>query len=148
MVNNPALRKKMSVESINAATWPNRSYRVFEDANIFWGWGPRATYDKSTTHPKFDPTRLRTYDLQIMTSHFTPLRHQLKPLCNHQWLLFAQFNKKRLLYKICSPWKDILGNLGREILMPHSVSPGNQDPSGLTVFVMYFTWLCGSHFNL
>ena len=35
------------------------------------------TWDRSTTQPKFDPTRVRTYDLQIMTVHFMSLRRLL-----------------------------------------------------------------------
>ena len=30
--------------------------------------------DRSTTHPKSDPTRVQTHDFQIMTVHFMPLR--------------------------------------------------------------------------
>ena len=33
--------------------------------------------DTSTTHPKFDPTGVRTYDLQIMTVHFMSMRRLL-----------------------------------------------------------------------
>ena len=29
----------------------------------------RTTWDRSTTHPKFDPTGVQTHDLQIMTVH-------------------------------------------------------------------------------
>ena len=32
--------------------------------------------DKRTTHPKFDLTRVRTHDLQIMTVQFMYLRHR------------------------------------------------------------------------
>ena len=28
------------------------------------------TWDRNTTHPKFNPTGVRTHDLQIMTVHF------------------------------------------------------------------------------
>ena len=35
------------------------------------------TWDRSTTHPKFDPTRVRSHDLQIMTVHFMSLRRLL-----------------------------------------------------------------------
>ena len=33
-------------------------------------FGSSTTWDRSTTHPKIDPTGVRTYDLQIMTVHF------------------------------------------------------------------------------
>ena len=35
------------------------------------------TWDRSTTHFKFDPTGVRTHDLQIMTVHFMSLRRLL-----------------------------------------------------------------------
>ena len=31
-------------------------------------------WERSTKHPKFDPTGVRTHDLQIMTAHFMSLR--------------------------------------------------------------------------
>ena len=34
----------------------------------------RTTWDRSTTHPKFDLTGVRTHDLQIMIVHFMSLR--------------------------------------------------------------------------
>ena len=40
--------------------------------------GSSTTYrDRSTTHPKFDPTEVQTHDLQIMTIHFMSLRRLL-----------------------------------------------------------------------
>ena len=36
-------------------------------------FGSSTTWDRSTTHPKFDPTGIRTHDLQIMTVHFMSL---------------------------------------------------------------------------
>ena len=44
--------------------------------------------DRSTTHPKFGPTGVRTHDLQIMTVHFMSLRRLLYPR-GHQWLLLC-----------------------------------------------------------
>ena len=35
------------------------------------------TWDRSTTHPKFNLTGVRTHDLQIMTVHFMSLRRLL-----------------------------------------------------------------------
>ena len=35
------------------------------------------TWDRSTMHSKFDPTGVRTHDLQIMTVHFMSLRRLL-----------------------------------------------------------------------
>ena len=35
------------------------------------------TWDRSTTHPKFDPIGVRTHDLQIMAVHFMSLRRLL-----------------------------------------------------------------------
>ena len=35
------------------------------------------TWDRSTTHPKFDLTGVQTHDLQIMTVHFMSLRRLL-----------------------------------------------------------------------
>ena len=32
-------------------------------------FGSSTPYTRSTTHPKFDPTGVRTQDLQIMTAH-------------------------------------------------------------------------------
>ena len=34
------------------------------------------TYDRSTMHPKLDPTGVQTHDLQIMTVHFMSLRRK------------------------------------------------------------------------
>ena len=34
-------------------------------------FGSSTTWDRSTTHSKFDPTRVQTHDLQIMTVHVT-----------------------------------------------------------------------------
>ena len=42
------------------------------------------------THPKFDPTGVRTHDLQIMTVHFMSLRCLLQPL-GHQWVDWKQY---------------------------------------------------------
>ena len=44
----------------------------------------------STTHPKFDLIRFRTYDLEIMTVHFMPLimRHTSQSLNHHPPTLF------------------------------------------------------------
>ena len=39
--------------------------------------GLNATWDRSTTHPKFHATRVQTHDLQIMTVQFTSLRRLL-----------------------------------------------------------------------
>ena len=40
-------------------------------------FGSSMTLDRSTTHPKFDPTGVRTHDLQIMTVYFMSLRRLL-----------------------------------------------------------------------
>ena len=53
-------------------------------ANIFFLF----KYDLGQKYygPKFNPTRVRTHDLQIMTVHFMSIRRLLKPPI-HQWLL-------------------------------------------------------------
>ena len=52
-----------------------------------------ATWDRSTTHPKFDPTGVRTHDLQIMTVHFIFWRA----------IIFGEFGSLRIFAKILSP---------------------------------------------
>ena len=52
-------------------------------------------------HPKFDPTKVRTHDLQIMIVHFISLRCQLWPL-GHQWLL----KKEIYCHIILEVWGD------------------------------------------
>ena len=44
---------------------------------LYYIFGSSTTWDKSTTHPKFDQTWARTHDLQIMTAHFMSLRRLL-----------------------------------------------------------------------
>ena len=44
---------------------------------ILFMFSSSTTWDRSTTHPKFDPTGIRTHDLQIMTVHFMSLRRLL-----------------------------------------------------------------------
>ena len=53
------------------------------------------TWDRSTMHPKFDPTGFRTHDLQIMIVHFMSLRH-LSTL-----LLVYNGSAYRMLHNIC-----------------------------------------------
>ena len=43
-------------------------------------FGSSTTYDRSSTYLKFDPTRVRTHDFQIMTVQFMSLGHLLSPL--------------------------------------------------------------------
>ena len=57
-------------------------------ANGKWHFGFKYNLDRGTTHPKFDPTRVQTLDLQIFTVHFMSLRHILAPL-GHQRLPFT-----------------------------------------------------------
>ena len=59
--------------------------------------------NRSTTHPKFDLTRVQTHDLQIMTVHFMSLRRLLSQLC-HQWLLPTFTVWVELLGKLLDPW--------------------------------------------
>ena len=40
-------------------------------------FGSSTTWNRSTTHPKFNPTGVWTHDLQIMTVHFMSLRRLL-----------------------------------------------------------------------
>ena len=40
-------------------------------------FGSSTTKDRSTTHPKFNLTGVRTHNLQIMTVHFMSLRSLL-----------------------------------------------------------------------
>ena len=49
----------------------------------FWCIWFKYDLDKSTMHPKFNPTRVRTHDLLIMTVHFMSLRCLPLPL-DHQ----------------------------------------------------------------
>ena len=44
---------------------------------VYYIFGSSTTQDRSTMHPKFDPTGVQTHDLQIMTVHFTSLRRLL-----------------------------------------------------------------------
>ena len=46
----------------------------------FWYFFIKCDLDRSTTHSKFDPTEVRTHDLQIMTVHSMSLRRLLSPL--------------------------------------------------------------------
>ena len=42
--------------------------------NIYKNFGSSTTWNRSTTHPKFDLTTVQTHDLQIITAHFMLLR--------------------------------------------------------------------------
>ena len=50
--------------------------RLLFDA-FFIFFGSNTNWDRSTTHPKFEPTGVRSHDLQIMTVHFMSLRRLL-----------------------------------------------------------------------
>ena len=49
----------------------------YTDALAIDMFSSSTTWDRSTMHPKFDPTGARTHDLQIMTVHFKSLRRTL-----------------------------------------------------------------------
>ena len=67
---------------VNILSWKlNNSYKL----HLHFYFGTSTTWDRSTTHLKFDPTGVRTNDHQIMTVHFMSLRRLLWPL-GHQWL--------------------------------------------------------------
>ena len=53
---------------------PERQQLITSLIVYFW---IQYNLDKSTTHPKFDPTGIQTHDLQIMTVHFMSLRRLL-----------------------------------------------------------------------
>ena len=50
-----------------------KMYNVLKYTKIFM-FSSSTTWDRSTTHSKFDSTGVRTHDLQIMTVHFMSLR--------------------------------------------------------------------------
>ena len=50
--------------------WPTGQLVLSIDVD-FWF---KLNSDRSTTHPKFNPTRIQTHDLQITTVHFMSLR--------------------------------------------------------------------------
>ena len=52
-------------------------YTLGRDEMSMLMFGSSTTWDRSTMHPKFDTTGVRTHDLQIMTVHFMSLRRLL-----------------------------------------------------------------------
>ena len=60
----------MQTKVSNTQAFQRQCHTVIDD----YMFSSSTTWDRTTTHPKFDPTGVRTHDLQIMTVHFMSLR--------------------------------------------------------------------------
>ena len=58
-----------NIQAVQSWTEPLKYIQI-----IFYFW-IKDDLDRSTMHTKFDPTEVRTHDLQIMTVHFMSLIH-------------------------------------------------------------------------
>ena len=57
---------------------------LLKRSHKYYMFSSSTTWDRSTTHPKFDPTGVRTHDFQIMTVHFMSLRRpSSSPACKY-----------------------------------------------------------------
>ena len=58
------------------------------------------SWDRSTTHHKFDPTRVRAHDLQIMTQHWGTCSNHSAIRTSARWCLMAARNCKYSVKKV------------------------------------------------
>ena len=73
---------------------PHTLLQLYHINRKFWYFWIKYDLGQKYYVPKFDPTEVRTHDLQIMTVHFMSLRHLMhagKQLC---------FEKKSLVFSL------------------------------------------------
>ena len=68
------------------------NWGLIQDLPVNYIFSSSTTWDRSTMHPKFDLTRVRTHDLQVMTVHFMSLWRPaltIRPSVTPAWWWFS-----------------------------------------------------------